>query len=235
MDRKPPLARLHRAARQVGRLRPGRLNHFAQPDAARLHRFHVHPNSDLGIGNGPHVGSFDARHLLERVLHALGFALQAAVGRRLAHQRDLEDDGVARRGAHQFERGDALGQIASHFGNGLGDGVEAVVGVGVGFELGHDNCQSVLDRRVERFQVVEFVDLLLDRVDDFALDVFGPCAGVDHDDARRRDFEDGVFGARHRQKALDAEQRQHHHDDEGELVVLDREARERHGGRGGEA
>ncbi len=181
------------------------------------------------IGIGPLAGFLHTRHVLEPLLQAVGTGLELAVGGRGRDQRCLDDVDVGGVELVDVELLQARRQGGPHRVHLAQHVVVLLVGVDARRELGGQHRQPVVDLGLETLDVVEGLDLLLERIDHQLLEIGGGRAGIDRDHQKGGDRKGRVFGLGNADQRIDAQADQQQEDDDGELVALDREARNRHG------
>jgi len=100
---------------------------------------------------------------------------------------------------------------------------EFLVRIAAGQKFDSHARQTVFATGINGLDIVQFIERLLDGIDDQLLQVFGTGAGVDDEDTGAGFRYRRVFGFRHSHDGVDAEdgQEDHHHNGEPRIIYGD--------------
>ncbi len=212
-------------------LRLQRLDHLADADAGGLQRLRIELDGQLALDAADDADLGDAADAAQLVGDAgIDDAGQLRPGQRRRGQRQLDDREVVRIEAGQDRLLHLLRQIVADLRDAVADVLGRFLQVLREVELDGDDAEAVERVRLDLLDAADRGDLLLDRIDDLALDGVRRRAriGDRHRDDRRRHL--GELVGVEAQQGEDAEDRDgdHHHD--GHDRPFDGEIRDGHAG-----
>ena len=151
--------------------------------------------------NGPYFHFFYTIDFLKHFLQAIGFLIQKAIAGCLGDQSNLMNDHKIRQvPPGDCQIGDGIGKLVSDAVDLLNQLRIGVVHIDPHMKLDSDHSQTVCAHGIDPFDIIQLVNLLLDRVYDQLLHIFRSGSRIDHHNrcARRRDLR--IFRAGHNQE-----------------------------------